>query len=94
MGSNTIHHSAPALGSDLLAAMAVLIERATPFGISRSRWLRRAGVRVKNDLLCSDSISGFWIHFWLRRSLSIAMFGFVATHRLLIDSVNFPHVGV
>jgi hypothetical protein len=40
MGSNTIHHSAPALGSDLLATMAQLVERATAFGGSRSRWLR------------------------------------------------------
>jgi len=32
MGSNTIHHSAPALGGDLLTAVAQLIKRATACG--------------------------------------------------------------
>jgi DNA primase catalytic subunit len=54
-GSNTIHHSAPGLGGDLLAAMAQLIERATAIGGSCDQdGLARAGVRVKNDLLGSD----------------------------------------
>src|SRR5712671_5901377 len=54
-GSNTIHHSAPGLGGDLLAAMAQLIERATAIGGSSDQdGLARAGVRVKNDLLGSD----------------------------------------
>jgi hypothetical protein len=41
-GSSTIHRSTPALGGDLLAAMAQLIKRATACGGLRSKMVSPA----------------------------------------------------